>query len=74
MRDQPRSRVVLRLDRNDPADDAPALSDVDGFAAAVGPNSEEAKASAYRKLSEITPTALLANVGSSQFSRAAGIP
>ncbi|WP_280342288.1 DUF4189 domain-containing protein [Nocardia neocaledoniensis] len=42
----------------------------DGFAAAVGPNSEEAKASAYRKLSEITPTALLANVGSSQFSGA----
>ncbi|MFC4126989.1 DUF4189 domain-containing protein [Nocardia rhizosphaerae] len=39
-----------------------------GFAVAVGPTRADAEREAYTTLSEITPTAQLANVGSSQFS------
>ncbi|MFD4430099.1 DUF4189 domain-containing protein [Nocardia sp. NPDC058497] len=41
-----------------------------GFAAAVGATSADATRAAHEKLSEITPTALLANVGSSHLSGA----
>ncbi|WP_280504027.1 DUF4189 domain-containing protein [Nocardia farcinica] len=42
----------------------------EGVAAASGPNRAEAERAAYQVLTEITPAAALANVGSSQFSGA----
>ncbi|MEV0359480.1 DUF4189 domain-containing protein [Nocardia sp. NPDC050697] len=42
----------------------------DGYAARSGPNRAEAERSAYELISQITPTAVLANTGSAQLSGA----